>query len=146
MRESGKRQGINRWSNSWSWSTDFHRRKSKWEIKCKDVNKDNNLTNFTFSIFFVIYKREEAEISNEPSWYDKEQLPSMTSTHIFSFNEVHFQQVSGPHVTSKVNKHNIRFPRDEGGNIDVKTGKYDKKINKKSPPSSMNKGGCSASV
>ena len=30
-------------------------------------------------------------------------------------------------MTSKVNKHNIRFPRDEEGNIDVKTDKYDTK-------------------
>ena len=30
-------------------------------------------------------------------------------------------------MTSKVNEHNIRFPRDEEGNIDVKNGKYDTK-------------------
>ena len=28
-------------------------------------------------------------------------------------------------MTSKVNEHNILFPRDEEGRIDVKTGKYD---------------------
>ena len=28
-------------------------------------------------------------------------------------------------MTSKMNKHDIRFPRDEEGKIDVKTGKYD---------------------
>ena len=28
-------------------------------------------------------------------------------------------------MTSKVNEHNIRFPRDEEGNIVVKNGKYD---------------------
>ena len=28
-------------------------------------------------------------------------------------------------MTSKLNEHNIRFPRDEEGNIDVKNGKYD---------------------
>ena len=28
-------------------------------------------------------------------------------------------------MTRKVNKHNIRSPRDEEGNIDVKNGKYD---------------------
>ena len=28
-------------------------------------------------------------------------------------------------MTSKFNEHNICFPRDEEGNIDVKTGKYD---------------------
>ena len=28
-------------------------------------------------------------------------------------------------MTSKLNEHNIRFPRDEEGKIDVKNGKYD---------------------
>ena len=28
-------------------------------------------------------------------------------------------------MTSKVNEHSIRFPRDEEGEIDVKTGKYE---------------------
>ena len=27
-------------------------------------------------------------------------------------------------MTSKVNEHNIRFPRDEEGNVDVKNGQY----------------------
>ena len=83
------------------------------------------MTNFTFSILFVIYKREEVEIRHESSWYDKEQLPSMTSTQLVFFNEVHVQQVSGPHVTRKVKEHKIRFPKDEEGNIDVKNGEYD---------------------
>ena len=64
------------------------------------------------------------EIRHEQSWYDKEKLPSLTSTQLVFFDEVHSQQVSGPPVTSKVNKHNIRFPRDEEGNIDVKNGEY----------------------
>ena len=83
------------------------------------------MTHFTLSILFVIYKIEEVEISHESSWYDKEQLPSLTSTQLVFFDEFHIQQVSGPPVTSKVNEHNIRFPRDEEGNIDVKNGKYD---------------------
>ena len=68
---------------------------------------------------------KEVEIRHEPSWYDKEQLSSMASTQLVFFNEFHVQQVSGPPVTSKVNKHNIWFPRDEEGNIDVKNGEYD---------------------
>ena len=64
------------------------------------------------------------EIRHEPSWYDKEKLPSMTSTQLVFFDGVHVQQVCGPPVTSKVNEHNICFPRDEEGNIDVKNGKY----------------------
>ena len=83
------------------------------------------MDHFTLSILFVIYKREEAEIRHEPSWYDKEKLPYLTSTQLVFFDDVHTQQVSVPPVTSKVNKHNIRSPRDEEGNIDVKNGKYD---------------------
>ena len=66
------------------------------------------------------------KIRHEPYWYDKEQLPYLTSTQIVFFGEAYIQQVSGPPVTSKVNKHNIRFPRDEEGNIDVKNGKCDR--------------------
>ena len=67
----------------------------------------------------------EVEIRYEPSWYDKEQIPSLTSTQLFFFGEFHVQQVSAPPVTSKVIEHNILFPRDEEGNIDVKNGEYD---------------------
>ena len=49
----------------------------------------------------------------------------MTSTQLVFFDEVRIQQVSGPSVTSKLNKVNIRFSIDEEGNIDVKNGKYD---------------------
>ena len=83
------------------------------------------MTHFTFSVLFVYYKREEVKIRHEPSWYDKEQLTSLTSTQLVLFNEVHIKQVNGPPVTSKVNKHNIWFPIDEEENIDVKNGKYD---------------------
>ena len=83
------------------------------------------MTCFTFSILFFIYKREEVEIRHETSWYNKEQFPSLKSTQLVFFDEVHIQQVIGPPVTSKVNEHNIRFPKDEEGNIDVKNGKYD---------------------
>ena len=67
------------------------------------------------------------EIRNEPYWYKKEQLPSLTSTQIVLFDEVHIKQVSGPPVTINLNKHTIRFSRDEEGTIDVKNGKYDTK-------------------
>ena len=74
MRVSGERQGIDKWSNGWLYSTDFQRRKSKCRKKWNEVNKDNSLTHFNFSALFVFYKREEVEIRHEPSWYDKEQL------------------------------------------------------------------------
>ena len=125
MREIGKKQGIDKWNNGWSCSKDFQRRNNKYKIKWKDVNKDNRLTHFTFSILFVIYKRQEVEIRHETSWYEKHQLPSLTSTQLVFFNEVHIQQVSVPPVRIKLNEHNIHFPRDEEVNIDIKTGKYD---------------------
>ena len=40
------------------------------------------------------------------------------------FYEIHVQQVYEPPVTSKVNEHNIWFPIDEKGNVDVKNGLY----------------------
>ena len=54
-----------------------------------EVNKDNSLSHFTFSVLFVYYKRGEVEIRHETSWYDKEQLTSMTYTQIVFFDEVH---------------------------------------------------------
>ena len=139
MRVSGKRQGIDKWSNGWSFSTDFLRRKSKCEKKCNEVNEDNSLTHFTLSVLLVFYKWEEVEIRHETSRYYKEQLPSLTSTQLVFFDEVHVQQVCGPPVTSKVNKHSIRFPRDEEGNVDVKNGQYGTSNQPKRLPSSMNK-------
>ena len=56
--------------------------------KKNEVNKDNSLTHFTFSVLFVYYKREEVEIRHEPYWYDKEELPSLTSTQLVLFDEV----------------------------------------------------------
>ena len=65
------------------------------------------------------------EIRHEPSWYDKEQLPYMTSTQIVLFNKVHIQQVSVPTVQVEQKQHMVS-KKNEEGNIDVKTGKYDK--------------------
>ena len=123
MRVNGKRQGIDKRSNGLSCLTDFQRRKSKCGGK-NEVNKDNSLTHFTFSVLFVYYRREEVEIRHEPSWYDKEQLPSLTSTQLVFLDEIHIQQIFGPPLTSSVNEHNIQFPRDEEGNVDVKNGQY----------------------
>ena len=87
--------------------------------KKNEVNKDNSLTHFTFSVLFVYYKSEEVEIRHEPYWYDKEELPYLTSTQLVFFDKIHIQQMCGPLVTSLVNEHNIHFPRDEKGNVDV---------------------------
>ena len=64
------------------------------------------------------------EIRHVPSCYYKTQLPSLTSTHIVFFNEVHVTQVCGPPATSLSNECNIVFPRNEEGEVDVERGDY----------------------
>ena len=88
-------------------------------------NKDNNLTYFTFSIFFAKYKMEEVGIRHVPSYYDKSHISSLTSTRIVLFDRFHVKQVSGPPTTSRVNERNIVFPRNEEGKVDVERGVYD---------------------
>ena len=68
---------------------------------------------------------EEVKTMHVPSWYDKEQPPSLKSTQLVFFDEVHIQQVIRPPTSSKFNEHNIRFPRYEDRNINVKRGTYD---------------------
>ena len=49
---------------------------------------------------FDKYKMEEVEIRHVPSCYDKTQLPSLTSTQLVFFDEVHVKQVCGRPSTS----------------------------------------------
>ena len=65
------------------------------------------------------------EIRHAPSCYDKTQLPSLTSTQLVFFDEVHVKQVCGPPSTSRSNGCNILFPRNEEGEVDVERGVYD---------------------
>ena len=65
------------------------------------------------------------EIRYVPSCYDKNQLPSLTSTQILLFYEVHFKQVFGPPTTSRVTDYNAVFPRNEEGKMDVGRGVYE---------------------
>ena len=65
------------------------------------------------------------EIRHVLSCYDKYQLPSLTSTQLVFFDEVHFKQVCGPPPTSRSNECNILFPRNEEGEVDVERGVYD---------------------
>ena len=88
------------------------------------INKDIHWPYFTFSILFAKYKRKEVEIRHVPSCYDKTQLPSLTSTQLVLFDEVHVKQVCGPPATSLSNECNIVFPRNEEGEVDVKRGVY----------------------
>ena len=64
------------------------------------------------------------EIRHVPSCYDKTQLPSLTSTQLVFFDEVHVKQVCGPPATSLSNECNIVFPRNEEGEVDVERGVY----------------------
>ena len=65
------------------------------------------------------------EIRHVPSCHDKSQLPSLTSTQIVFFDEVHVKQVCGPPSTSRSNECNILFPRNEEEEVDLKRGVYD---------------------
>ena len=76
---------------------------------------------------FAKYKREEVEIRHVPSCYDKNHIPSLTSTQLVFFDEVHVKQVCGPPTTSRVNGYNVLFPRNEEGKVDVKRGVYETK-------------------
>ena len=84
-------------------------------------NKDNNSNYFAFSILLAKYKREEVEIRHVPSCYDKYQLPSLTSTQLVFFDEVHVKQVCGLPSTSQSNECIILFPRNEEGEVDVES-------------------------
>ena len=64
------------------------------------------------------------EIRHVPSCYDKYQLPSLTSTQLVFFDEVHVKQVCGPPSTSPSNEFNIVLPRNEEGGVDVERGVY----------------------
>ena len=65
------------------------------------------------------------EIRHVPPCYDKYQIPSLTSTKILFFNEVHVKEVSRPPTTSLLNEYNVVFPRNEEGRVDVKRGVYE---------------------
>ena len=67
------------------------------------------------------------EITHVPSCYDKYQFPSLTSTQIVLFDEVHVQQVCGPPTTIRVNERNIVLPRNEEEEIDEERCVYDTK-------------------
>ena len=65
------------------------------------------------------------EVSHVPSCYEKNQLPSLTSTQLVFLDKVHVKQVCGPPKTSRVNKCNVLFPRNKEGEVDVERGVYD---------------------
>ena len=99
--------------------------------KRNELNEDNSLTHFTLSVLLVFYKREEVEIRHEPYWYNNEQLPSLTSTQLVFFDEFHFQQVSGPPVTSKVKNTTFDFQEKNKGMLMLKMVHMGKTINRK---------------
>ena len=65
------------------------------------------------------------EIRHVPSCYGKTQLPSVTSTQLVLFDEVHVKQVSGSPTKSRVNDYNVLFPKNEEGKVDVGRGVYE---------------------
>ena len=65
------------------------------------------------------------EIRHVRYCYKKNQIPPLTYTQLVFFDEVGFKQVRGPPTTSRVNDHNIFFPRDEEGNVYLERGVYD---------------------
>ena len=83
------------------------------------------MTHFTFSILFAEYKREDMEIRHVPSCYDKNQIPSLTSTQLVLFEEAHVKQVIGSPTTIWVNNYNVLFPRNEEGKVDAGRGVYE---------------------
>ena len=64
-------------------------------------------------------------IRHVPSCYDKYQLHSLISTQLVLFDKVCVKQVCGPPTTSRVNEHNILFPRNGEGKVDVEIGVCD---------------------
>ena len=72
------------------------------------------------------------EIRHIPSRYDKNQLPSLTSTQLVFYDKVHVKQVSGPPIKIRVNDYNVLFPRNEERKVDVGRGVYEKKPIKES--------------
>ena len=55
----------------------------------------------------------------------KKQLPSLTSTQLVFFDEVHVKQVCEPPSTSRENECNVLFPINAEGEVDVKRGVYE---------------------
>ena len=52
-------------------------------------------------------------------------VPSLTSTQLVFFKEVHIKQVRIPPTTSQKNEYNVFFPRYEEGKLDVERVVYD---------------------
>ena len=75
---------------------------------------------------FVFSKQYgEGEIRHVTSCYDKNHFPSLTSTQLVFFDEVHCKQVCGPPTTIRGNECNVLFPRNEEVKVDVKRGVYE---------------------
>ena len=59
------------------------------------------------------------EIRHVPYCYEKNQVPSLTSTQLVLFDKVNIKQVIVPTTTSQVNDYIFLFPRNEEGKVDV---------------------------
>ena len=76
-------------------------------------------------------KREEVEIRHVPSYYDKHKIPSLASTQLVFFDDIHIKKISGPLTTSRLNEYNFLFPIDKYGKVDVENDIYDMRIQQK---------------
>ena len=64
-------------------------------------------------------------IRQVPSCYEKKQIPSLTSTQLVFFDEVHVKQFRRTPTTIRLNDYNVLFPRNEEGKLDVGIGFYE---------------------
>ena len=60
-----------------------------------------------------------------PYWYDKNQLPSLTSTLLVFFDKFNVKQVSVPPKTSQKNEYKFLFPRYQEWKVDMERSVYD---------------------
>ena len=55
----------------------------------------------------------------------KNQLPSLTSTQLLLFDDVHVKKIRGPTKISRLDDYNVLFPRNEEGKLDLGRGVYE---------------------
>ena len=107
-----------------------HARQTSWEeiVIAKKMQRRKQIQQIdSFHLLHIVHYLQKGRGGNK-SWtiLVQQRTTYISDINPYRFcNEVHIQQVSGPPVTGKLNEHNIRFPRDEEGNIGVKNGEYD---------------------
>ena len=85
MRVSVKRQECVKQKKRWWWSTDHQMKQSKYRKFIVWLKSVKTRTHLTFSILFGLHKSDELEVGHVLSYYNKNQLPSLASTHLVFF-------------------------------------------------------------